>query len=105
MSAVLLAYHHGSGHDGRFPFFPLVPLLFFGLWIAAFVLVARRWRPWDRRSGAKAGFRPTGPAHEPSPRPPGLGTALACGRGPFGLHRRTSWPVSMPCTVESAKPR
>lgn len=51
MTALLLAYHHGPGHDGWFPFFPLVPLFFFSLWIAVFVIVGRRWRPWDRRSG------------------------------------------------------
>lgn len=52
MTAMLLAYHdHGTGPEGWFPFFPLVPLFFFGLWVAVVFLVGRRWRPWDRRSG------------------------------------------------------
>ncbi|HEV2069077.1 MAG TPA: SHOCT domain-containing protein [Acidimicrobiales bacterium] len=52
MTALLLAYHHGPGHEGWFPFFPLFPLLFLALLLTVFVLVGRRRRPWDRRSAA-----------------------------------------------------
>lgn len=41
MTALLLALHDGSHHDGWFPFFPLV---FIGLWITLFLVVGRRWR-------------------------------------------------------------
>ncbi len=51
MTALLLAYHHGPGHDGWFPFFPVVALSFLGLCIAVFLLVGRRWPRSDRRSG------------------------------------------------------
>ncbi len=51
MSALLLAYHHGPGHDGWFPYFPLLPLVFFGLWVAMFVVIARRRGPWNRGGG------------------------------------------------------
>ena len=51
MTELLLAYHHGPGHDGWFPFFPLVPLLFVGFWITVFFVVGRRWRSSGHRSG------------------------------------------------------
>lgn len=36
-------WHHAD--DGWFPFFPVVPLLFLGLWVLLFALVfRRRWR-------------------------------------------------------------
>ena len=31
-------------HDHWFPWFPLVPLFFFGVWVFLFALVFRRWR-------------------------------------------------------------
>ncbi len=42
MTALLLASHYGYGHPGLW--FPLFPLLFLSLWIAAFVFFGRRWR-------------------------------------------------------------
>lgn len=49
MTALLLASHYGQGHHG--PWFPLVPLLFLSLWIAAFVVIGRRWRHPHRLTG------------------------------------------------------
>ena len=47
MTALLLATHLHHGH-----WFPLFPLLFLGLWIAAFVFISRRWRGhWHGPSG------------------------------------------------------
>jgi putative membrane protein len=47
-----LATHHWDGDDGWFPWFPIVPLLFFGLWVLLFALVARRrWRMAPGQSG------------------------------------------------------
>ena len=37
-----LATHHWHGDGGWFPWFPLVPLFFFGLWVLLFALVLRR---------------------------------------------------------------
>lgn len=34
--------------------FPLVPLLFFGLWLAVFALASRRWRHAQGRPGEAA---------------------------------------------------
>jgi putative membrane protein len=36
---------------GWFPWFPLVPLLFVGLWFVLFALFFRRWRPAPRQTG------------------------------------------------------
>ena len=42
--AAVMAVDHWHDH-GWFPWFPLVPLLFIGLWIFLFaVVVRRRWR-------------------------------------------------------------
>jgi putative membrane protein len=41
MTALLLATHDGYHHGYWFPFFPL---LFFGLWLAVFLTIGRRWR-------------------------------------------------------------
>ena len=49
MTALLMASHSWHGHPG--PWFPLFPLLFAALWIAAFVFLARRWRHPGRGSG------------------------------------------------------
>ena len=39
-------------HDGWFPWFPLVPLFFFGLWFALLAFVfRRRWRWAPGQSG------------------------------------------------------
>jgi putative membrane protein len=52
MSSLLLAHHHGPyAHGGWFPWFPLVPLFFFGLWLTLFLTVGRRWRQPYRQSG------------------------------------------------------
>ena len=48
MNALVFATDHW--HDGGF-WFPLVPLLFLGLWIAVFIAVGRRWRGPYRSSG------------------------------------------------------
>lgn len=48
MTLLLLASDHWR-QDGSW--FPLVPLLFFGLWLAVFVTFARRWRHRGHRSG------------------------------------------------------
>jgi hypothetical protein len=37
--------------DDWFPFFPLIPLFFIGLWAVVFFTVGRRWRAHPRRSG------------------------------------------------------
>jgi putative membrane protein len=49
MTALLLATHHWHGYPGFW--FPLIPLLFLSLWIAAFVFIGRRWRHGGWRSG------------------------------------------------------
>jgi Predicted membrane protein len=49
MTSLLLASHYWHGHHGFW--FPLVPLLFLSLWIAAFVFIGRRWRHPHRLSG------------------------------------------------------
>jgi putative membrane protein len=42
IAAVIAEHWH---HGGWFPWFPLVPLFFFGLWFLLFALVfRRRWR-------------------------------------------------------------
>ena len=38
-------------HDHWFPFFPLIPLFFIGLWILVFATFRRRWRHHPRQSG------------------------------------------------------
>jgi putative membrane protein len=38
-------------HDHWFPFFPLIPLFFIGLWIVVFATFGRRRRHHARRSG------------------------------------------------------
>ncbi len=42
--ATTLLAHHDRWHGGWFPWFPLVPLFFFGLWVTVFFVVGRRWR-------------------------------------------------------------
>ncbi|MDQ3353725.1 MAG: SHOCT domain-containing protein [Actinomycetota bacterium] len=49
MISLLLASHDWPGHAGAW--FPLFPLLFFGLWVAVFVIVGRRWRHPHHHSG------------------------------------------------------
>jgi putative membrane protein len=49
MTALLLASHYWHGHHGLW--FPLFPLLFLSLWIAAFVFIGRRWRHAHGHSG------------------------------------------------------
>jgi putative membrane protein len=46
--AQLLATRDG---DDWFPFFPLIPLFFIGLWAVVFVTVGRRWHQHPRRAG------------------------------------------------------
>ena len=41
MTAFLLATHDGFRHGY---WFPLFPLLFFGLWVTLFLTIGRRWR-------------------------------------------------------------
>jgi hypothetical protein len=41
MTTLLLANHDGFHHG---TWFPLFPLLFFGLWLALFLTIGRRWR-------------------------------------------------------------
>ncbi len=48
MNALLLAWHHGYDNGAWFPIFPL---LFFGLWVVVFVTVGRRWRFGHHQSG------------------------------------------------------
>lgn len=43
ITTFLLAWHDGPHHDGGY-WFPLVPLLFFGLWVTVFLTIGRRWR-------------------------------------------------------------
>ncbi len=40
----VLASHHWHRDGDWFPWFPLVPLFFIGLWVLLFALVFRRWR-------------------------------------------------------------
>jgi putative membrane protein len=47
MTTVLLATHRWHA-DG--PWFPLVPLVVAGVWLAVLVTVARRWRQAPRRA-------------------------------------------------------
>lgn len=49
MTGLLLSSHHWRGPDGTW--FPLLPLLFFALWVAVIVMVARRWRHPHHHSG------------------------------------------------------
>ena len=49
MTGLLFATHHF--HDGGGFWFPLIPLLFLGLGVAAFVVLGRRWRAPYRQSG------------------------------------------------------
>jgi putative membrane protein len=46
--AQLLATHDG---DHWFPWFPLIPLFFIGLWVFIFFTFGRRWRNCGRQSG------------------------------------------------------
>lgn len=48
MTALLLASHLWHHDGGWFPFFPL---LFFGLWIALWLTLGRRWLHRGRHSG------------------------------------------------------
>jgi putative membrane protein len=51
MTTLLLATHEWPGHDpGWFPYFPLIPLLFVGLWVVLFVTLGRR-RRWSGARG------------------------------------------------------
>ena len=51
-SETLLAAEHWHRDGDWFPWFPLVPLLFFGLWVFVFALVfRRRWRMAPGQSG------------------------------------------------------
>jgi putative membrane protein len=43
MTALLLAWHDGYRHGGGF-WFPLIPVLFLGLWVTLFVTIGWRWR-------------------------------------------------------------
>ncbi len=107
MTAVLRAYHHGPGHDGWFPFFPLVALSFLGLCIAVFLLVGRRWPRSDRRSGtpcspsATPGARSTSPSTAAGTRScearPEAAPALRCLGG--GSSTRRVAPVPERCAV------
>ena len=47
--AQMLATTHD--HDHWVPFFPLIPLLFIGLWILVFATFRRRWRHHPQQSG------------------------------------------------------
>ena len=50
--ATILASQHHHWHYDWFPFFPLIPLFFFGLVITTFVLLGRRrGRSFPGRSG------------------------------------------------------
>lgn len=49
MTASLLAFDYWHGHDGTW--FPVVPLLFFALWIAVLAMISRRWRHPHRPAG------------------------------------------------------
>ena len=50
-TALVLAHHYHDDHHW-FPFFPLIPLLFLGLWILLFATI----RPWRwRYHGARSG--------------------------------------------------
>lgn len=49
MSAILLASHQWDGD--HFPWFPLVPLFFIGLWVVVFLTLRRRWRRSQRPTG------------------------------------------------------
>ena len=49
MNGLVFASHHWN--DGGGFWFPLFPLLFFGLWIAVLVTIGRRWRAPHRQSG------------------------------------------------------
>ena len=47
----VLASHHWHGDGGWFPWFPLVPLFFVGLWVFFITLVVRRrWRTFPGQS-------------------------------------------------------
>ena len=51
MTATIVASDHWH-HGGWFPWFPLVPLFFFGAWILLFAFVfRRRWRMGGGPSG------------------------------------------------------
>jgi putative membrane protein len=48
----VVATHHHWDDGGWFPWFPLVPLFFIGLWVLLFAFVfRRRWRPAPAQSG------------------------------------------------------
>jgi putative membrane protein len=52
MNTLLLASDHwGRHHDGWFPFFPLIPLFFIGVWVVVIVSFRRRWRHGHHLSG------------------------------------------------------
>lgn len=52
LNDVVVASHHWDGRDGAwFPFFPIVPLVFFSLWVVVFLTVGRWWRHPHRLSG------------------------------------------------------
>jgi putative membrane protein len=51
-TALVLATHNYDQHDHWFPFFPLIPLFFIGLWVLLFATFGRwRWRSHPARSG------------------------------------------------------
>lgn len=49
----LIANHWNDHHDHDwFPFFPVIPLFFVGVWVVVIVTLRRRWAgAWPRRSG------------------------------------------------------
>jgi len=48
----LVASHHWDHDGGWFPWFPLVPLFFIGLWVFLIAVVfRRRWRPLPGQAG------------------------------------------------------
>ena len=50
LSTLVLAHHDGYPHHGWFPFFPLIPLFFIGLWVVLALTIGRRWRQAQRWS-------------------------------------------------------
>ena len=53
LATTLLAHHDGWHHGGWFPWFPLVPLFFIGLWVTVFWFVGRRWRTLGPRDAGE----------------------------------------------------
>ncbi len=47
-----LIANHWNDHDGDwFPFFPLIPLFFIGIWVVVIVTLRRRWAGDGHRNG------------------------------------------------------